>query len=291
MIQVLPGLERGKYPYGNSVLVQGSNETVLIDPSLSFLEVNDLPITPERVDRVLISHSHEDHLAGLFRFPHAPVHVHAADRIGLESLDGLMRIYGMSPALEAPWRSEVRDRFHYVPRPDAISFDDDDVFDVGGTRIRVVHLPGHTRGHSGFLIEPDGVMFLADVDLTGFGPYYGDAWSSIDDFERTLERCREIEAGTFITFHHKGTVTSRSEFLALLRDYGAVIGRRDDEMLEYLREPRTIDDMAARRFIYRPHVELLFVESVERRSAVLHLERLTSRGLVRQLDARHYVRS
>jgi glyoxylase-like metal-dependent hydrolase (beta-lactamase superfamily II) len=277
VIDVLTGADNGRYPDGNALLVRGTSETVLIDPSLT---VSGGPSLPARVDRVLISHCHEDHLAGLHRFPDARVHVHEADHVGLRSLDGLMQIYGMAPAIDARWRVEVLERFHYRPRPDAHTFADGGRFDVGGSVIHVIHLPGHTRGHCGFLIEPEGVMFLADVDLTAFGPYYGDAWSSLDDFERSLARCREIDAHTFVTFHHKGTVHGREELRRLLDDYAAAIERRERAMLDFLREPRTLDDMVAHRFIYRPHVALLFVDAVERRSAELHLERLVRRGLV-----------
>ena len=40
------------------------------------------------------------------------------------------------------------------------------------------HMPGHTAGHTVLLVEPEGVAFIGDIDLTGFGPYYGDACSS-----------------------------------------------------------------------------------------------------------------
>ena len=49
-------------------------------------------------------------------------------------------------------------------------------------------------------------------------------------------------------------------------------------MLEFLAEPHSIDDMAAHRFIYRPHVEHSFADSVERRSAELHVQRMLDRG-------------
>jgi glyoxylase-like metal-dependent hydrolase (beta-lactamase superfamily II) len=284
MIRIIPGPDNGRYPHGNALLVRGTSETILIDPSLTIAAD---PLAG--VDRVLISHCHEDHLAGLFHYPEAPVHVHRDDHLGLLSLDGLMTIYGLPPETEAAWRRDVVDTYHYVPRPDALVYDDGDGFDVGGATVRVMHLPGHTRGHSGFFIEPDGVMFLADIDLSGFGPYYGDAWSSVDDFERSIQRCREIDAGTYVTFHHKGIVHGRTEFLALLDAYEAVISRREQAMLRFLEEPRTLDEMVAHRFIYRPHVTLLFAEAVERRSAELHLERLLRRGLVTQPDPARYV--
>lgn len=286
MIRVIPGPDNGRYPQGNSLLVQGTSETILIDPSLTIAAD-----PPPGVDRVLLSHCHEDHLAGLFHYPAAPVHVHREDHLGLVSLDGLMTIYGLPPAIAAAWRRDVVEKYFYAPRADAQVFDDGDCFDVGGATVRAMHLPGHTRGHCGFLVEPDGVMFLADIDLTGFGPYYGDAWSSIDDFERSIQRCREIDAGTFVTFHHKGTVHGRAEVLALLDAYEAVIPRREQAMLKFLAEPRTIDEMVVHRFVYRPHVTLLFAEAVERRSAELHLERFVRRGLVTQPDPGRYVRA
>jgi hypothetical protein len=57
-----------------------------------------------------------------------------------------------------------------------------------------------------------------------------------------------------------------------------VIHRRHAAMLEYLAEPHTIDEMVARRFVYRPHVAMAFVESVERRTATLHVARMLARG-------------
>ena len=290
MVTVLPGADSGRYPHGNSVLVCGGTERVLIDPSLSLAEGDLAEVAP--VDRILLSHSHEDHLAALFRFPGVPVHVHSRDRIGLDSIDGLMQIYGMAIEVERPWRHEVLQRFHYVPRPDAQAYEGGDVFDLGGgVKIHVIHLPGHTRGHSGFFVEPDGVMFLADVDLTGFGPYYGDAWSSIDEFETSIRRCREIDARKYVTFHHKGTIYDRAEVLRLLAEYQTVIERRETAILQFLSIPRSVDDLVAHRFVYRSHVKLLFADAVERRSAELHLERLMARRLVTEVVPGMYRRS
>src|SRR5690606_12818334 len=56
----------GRYPYGNSLLIRGSGETVLVDPSLAVGEQGPAGIEGgERVDAIVVSHGHEDHLAGV----------------------------------------------------------------------------------------------------------------------------------------------------------------------------------------------------------------------------------
>ena len=275
-VTVLSGVERGKYPHGNSVLVQGAHETVLFDPSLTVAQRG----APVAVDRVVLSHVHEDHVPGLSRLPDIPVHCHEADAIGLESLDGLMQIYGMPVAIEEQFRVDVLEEFSYAPRPDVRAFTDGARFDLGGVSIDVVHTPGHTRGHCALVVPEARAAYLGDIELTGFGPYYGDAWSSLEDFERSIERCRTIDADHFITFHHKWVIDGRDTLLPLLDAFQAVITTRDERMLEFLHEPRTVAECAEHRFVYRPHVDVLFVTYVERRCAEFHIARMLTNGRV-----------
>jgi glyoxylase-like metal-dependent hydrolase (beta-lactamase superfamily II) len=286
---VLVGERSGKYPQGNSLLVAGGEETLLVDPSVAVAEGRfDLP----RVDRVLNSHCHEDHVAGNGRFRDVPWHLHEADVPGIRSLDGLMAIYGFDGEIDTAWRRVVLDQFHFTPRPDPTPFRDGDVFDLGGgVRVRVLHAPGHTRGHSFFHVEPDDVVYLGDVDLSSFGPYYGDAWSSLEDFERTLATARGLDARWYATFHHIGVVEGRTAFIEKLDRYAAVIADRERRLLEYLAEPRTIDDVAAHRFVYRPHDPVSFAEPVERRSMSQHVERLVRAGRVVEIDPGRFVRA
>jgi len=61
----------------------------------------------------------------------------------------------------------VVDEFHFTPRPDALAYDDGDVFDLGGARVRVIHAPGHTRGHVVFYCASEQVLFCGDVIFQG----------------------------------------------------------------------------------------------------------------------------
>ena len=258
---------------------------MIIDPSVTVAERGGAPVA---IDAVINSHSHEDHLAGNGTFPDARVHVHDDDLPGVRSLQGLMDVYGLP--IDHPFATDIVESFHYVPRPDASGFTDGHVFDLGGTTVEAVHLPGHTRGHSGFRIS-GGVFFLSDIDLTGFGPYYGDVWSDLDDFEASLERVRDEQADFYVTFHHKGIIEGRDEFVRLLDKFAAVIDRRHTAMLEYLVEPHTLDEMTAHRFVYRPHVQHSFTDAVERRTADLHVQRMLRRAEAVEVEPGRFQRT
>jgi len=269
------------------VLVRGAGESVVIDPSVTVVARGGAPVP---VDAVINSHSHEDHMAGNGSFPNARLHIHDEDLPGARSIDGLMAVYGLTGRARTDFERVILDEFHYTPRPDAQGFTDGDVFDLGGgVTVEAVHLPGHTRGHSGFRI--DGVFFLSDIDLTGFGPYYGDVWSDLEDFERSLHQIRDEHADYYVTYHHKGVIEGREAFIQLLDAFQAVIPRRHEAMLDYLAEPRTIDDMVSHRFIYRPHVQMPFVESVETRSADLHVQRMLRRGEAIEIEPGRFQRA
>lgn len=272
-VSVLIGDDNGKYPAVNSLLVRGAGEAVMIDPSVTVVARGGAPVA---IDAVINSHSHEDHLAGNGLFAAARVHIHHDDLPGARSLDGLMDVYGLTGEPRQEFSRQVVTEFSYAPRPDAEGFADGHVWDLGGVTVEAVHLPGHTRGHCGFRV--DGVFYLSDIDLTGFGPYYGDVWSDLEDFDRSLAQVRDEQADYYVTSHHKGVIEGRDRFVELLDGFAAVIPRRHEAMLEFLAEPRTIGEMAAHRFIYRPHVEHVFADSVERRCAEMHVQRMLNRG-------------
>ena len=286
-VTVLFGESGGRYPDGNSLLIVGSEETALVDPALSVVGRRArLP----RVDRVLLSHCHEDHVAACHLFRDVPWHVHEMEAPGVRSLDALMDAYGFGgyPDVRRRFREIVLRDFHYCPRPDPQPLGDGDVIDLGGVRVTVLHAPGHTPGHCFLHVEPDDVLFLADVDLSSFGPYYGDAASSVEQFRRTLHALRARSARHYATFHHLGVLDEGDAYRERLDRYAAVIERRERELLAYLAEPRTVDEIVAHRFVYRPGDDVIFATPVERNSMSQHLRALLRDGRASEVEPGRY---
>jgi glyoxylase-like metal-dependent hydrolase (beta-lactamase superfamily II) len=178
-------------------------------------------------------------------------------------------------------RDKIERNFRYTPRPDAVGYPDGHAWDLGGVQVRAVHMPGHTAGHSVLLVEPEGVAFIGDIDLTGFGPYYGDGSSSLTAFRRSLDRIAELPARAWVTFHHKGVITDRTKFLELLDAYKQKIDLRERAILAALAaQPRSLDALVSHRFLYPQGYDEIYIEDAERKTIAEHLDELIAAGRV-----------
>ncbi len=285
-VRVYFGEKNGKYPDGNQVVVRGADTRAAFDTPLV---ANRIGEALESAELVVLGHVHEDHMAGLHRLPKAKVYAHECDVEAARSWDGLAAHYGLSASVKDAMHEKIRRDFHYVARPDAIAYRDGDSWDLGRTRVRAVHMPGHTAGHCVLVAEPEGVAFIGDIDLSGFGPYYGDASSDLGAFRRSLARLPELDAKVWVTSHHRGAYTDREAFLGALRAYAAKIDERSERLVEMLREqPRTLDELAQARLLYPIDYEEVWILDAERRTIAQHLEELIERDRVGADDEGRY---
>jgi glyoxylase-like metal-dependent hydrolase (beta-lactamase superfamily II) len=285
-VTVFFGEKNGKYPDANQVIVRGSDTQAAFDtPIVS----NHIGPEFDASDLVILGHVHEDHMAALHRLPRAPVHVHEADLAAAQSWEGLRAAYGSDESYVAEMLLRFQRDFFYTPRPDAIGYTDGAVWELGGSRVRAFHMPGHTAGHCVLLVEPEGVAFIGDIDLTGFGPYYGDATSSLSDFRRTLARVADIPAKVWVTSHHRGVYTEREKFLRDLAAYTKTLDAREQRLLDLLREsPKTLAQLVECRLLYPPGHQELWVVDAETRSISSHLDEMLANGRVRLDDGGVY---
>jgi len=277
-VTVIFGDKNGKYPDGNQVVVTGHSARAIFDTPIS----SNRPDTGlEGSELILLGHAHEDHTAALHRHPGAEVWAPHQDAAAIRSVQGMLDHYGYAPAVSALMRDKIEREFFFQPRPDTRAYDHGHEWDLGGVTVRSIHMPGHTRGHSVLMVEPGGIAFIGDIDLSGFGPYYGDGCSDLREFITTLERVEHLEARVWITYHHKGVITERDAFLGLLRNFRQRLVQRDQALLSALTPPgRTLAELVAQRFVYPPEYQDVFVEEVERKTIAEHLSLLLEQGRI-----------
>ena len=286
-VRVYAGEKNGKYPDGNQVIVQGADSRAVFD---SPLVSNRIGADFDDADLVIQGHMHEDHVAGLQRLPRADVYIHEADLPALQSWEGLKKAYGYADDVSETLRESIERSFNYQPRPDAIGYSDGHSWDLGGgVSVKALHTPGHTAGHCVLLVEPEGVLCTGDIDLSGFGPYYGDLTSNLADFRRSLDRLAQIPATTWVTFHHRGIYTDRHKFLADLQAFADKIDARSERLLALLADrPRTLEELAVQGVLYDPAKAPPWAPSAERYTIAQHLEELLEQGRVDQGGENRY---
>ncbi|MGH7966857.1 MAG: MBL fold metallo-hydrolase, partial [Candidatus Binatia bacterium] len=147
--------------------------------------------------------------------------------------------------------------------------------------------PGHTGGHCCFFFENEGILFVADWDLTWFGPVYADAVSDLEATIASLNQVRALGAKTLVSFHEVGICEENQD--ETVTRYLDVVYEREKLLLDFLAEPRTLEEIIKKRIIYRKDYQLVWIDAVEKNSMLLHLRKLMQEGKV-EWDGEQYRR-
>jgi len=271
-----------RYPFCNSVLVDDQARAV-IDASSDRDKLQAFK-DRGRVDFLITSHAHEDHLVFNYLFPESRFCAHPFDALFFEDIESLIDCYGnMTAEDKGKWRKFLKEDCHYRPRKVDLFLRDGMVMDLGKVAMEVIHAPGHTRGHCAFYFRHEKIMFTADLDLSKAGPYYGDRGSDIDETIRSLERLKTFEVETYLTSHGKRVIDGDP---AHLDRYLQIILSREEKLMDLLREgPRTLEQITEEGIIYGKRSiatgpwDLTLTERI---MMAKHLDRLTRMGQVRK---------
>jgi glyoxylase-like metal-dependent hydrolase (beta-lactamase superfamily II) len=289
--QIAPGVflvhaqREGRIPYAHSMLVTGKKD-ILVDTGPGEEILGKLK-RECNIGLVLNSHYHRDHNNGNWMFKGVPVKIHELDAPMLNFLPVYFRQMGVTGRRDArEIRKFTLEFIPHVQGPKAGTFHDGDAFGLGGPELRVVHLPGHSPGHCGFFEPESRVLFSSDICPDRFGPWYGHACSSIEDFQLSIDRIISLDPKIMLTAH---TPPLRDNIIADLRRYKAKVDERDRAIVGLLARPRSLAELLEAHPIYGRFGGALklpfrFWEEMMIR---LHLERLVQRGQVHR-DGRMY---
>ncbi|MBN2538471.1 MAG: MBL fold metallo-hydrolase [Deltaproteobacteria bacterium] len=281
----IQGLNGGRYPFCNSLCID-DKEKVVIDPGSDerLLKKFDMEMG---IDIIINSHYHEDHISFNYLFPEARLYVHEDEAPCFKSIERLLDSYGLlGTTLEHTWRDLLVNHFHYRERTPDLEFRDGDLLNFGDTTVHIIHTPGHTIGHSTFFFPEEGVLFLGDLDMTAFGPWYGDRVSDIDQTIESLHKLLKIPARIFITSHEAGII--EGDITELAEGYLEIINQRENTLLTFLEKPRTLSEIVNQWIIYKkPREPRDFFEFGEKGMIEKHLDRLIKRKVVNAEEDRY----
>ncbi|PTQ56170.1 MAG: Hydroxyacylglutathione hydrolase [Candidatus Carbobacillus altaicus] len=140
----------------NSYLItdESTQEALLIDAG-DGIEAYFPQLTAFKLQMVLLTHAHFDHIAGLRALKEAfdvPVYIHRteADWLVDPKKNGSGWWPGFSPVI--------------APQPDGM-IDETSMFHFAGQKIHILHVPGHSPGSLAYII--DGLAFVGDTLFNG----------------------------------------------------------------------------------------------------------------------------
>jgi len=168
----------------NMYLILGDHSALLLDTGcgLSPLKpvVEDLIADRELI--VLNSHTHWDHILGNKEFGEVFVHEEEAHIVS--------RSYDVSYFQDSPNKKVIQiyanQNFLIPPAPVIKTFKDQDEFDLGGLKVKIIHCPGHSPG-SICLLSSNNELFTSDV------AYYGDIFlPERNKFSQVLDTLKKL---------------------------------------------------------------------------------------------------
>ena len=194
-VHLIRGANHARFPEANSLLVDDEILT-LVDAgsNLEHIEktVKDLGHELVDIDRIVLSHFHLDHkgLSEVIRGKaECEVLCHPLADKGVNTFSGMAEYYGIeSHEYYEDWKTFLLEMRPYLLADYKVTghFSDGRPIDCGETELIPIHTPGHTADHTVFGINGFDSLLLVDIDLTRFGPWYGNDVSDLEQFKESI---------------------------------------------------------------------------------------------------------
>ena len=249
-VRLIEGPLGGRFPYSNCLLVETATSKILVDTGCgdSFRGLRS------KLDAVIYTHFHPDHVRGFDLLTEGIRIAAPSGEEAYKSLSDLAKRF--APGVYREWLrfAELIVGLKGVPEPS-------EYFELGSSYcfrdVCLDFLPakGHLSTHPIVVIE--GHVHLTDIDLTGFGPWYGNPESDPALFLGDIIMASEIEGKAYTTSHkpevydREGVVVGLARYVERFFD----VASRIYEELKRQDSPLRPEELAGRGIIYRRYLE------------------------------------
>lgn len=197
-------------------LLNGFKQSLLIDTGLGICNIHDnvVGLTGNPITAVA-THIHWDHIGGHEYFPDFYAHADELNWLNGEFPLTIEQIKGMVvDRCDLPDGYDV-DKYKFFQGYPKRVLSDNDIIDIGGRCIQVLHTPGHSPGHMCFWEKKRGYLFTGDlVYKDTLFAYYPS--TDPDAYLNSLERLAILPAKCVFPAHH--SLDIQPEILIRMRD-------------------------------------------------------------------------
>ncbi|MHA1913694.1 MAG: MBL fold metallo-hydrolase [Promethearchaeota archaeon] len=181
-------------PYDPSVIdccvylidTKSDDGLVLIDAGINFEPIQNIEkdgLNIRDIKHCLITHGHIDHYGVCHRLkefnPDIKFYAHELDAEKIEKKS------------TGPYPNRFYETYQYEPVKLFKKFDvEDEIIDIGGIKIKCIHIPGHSQGSMAYLIEKEGKRILFGGDLAGIAINIHDG--NIDQYLKSLPKLLKL---------------------------------------------------------------------------------------------------
>ncbi len=295
-IQVIRGQNKGRFPFCNSLLITDRVKAI-IDPGAGLAIMTQIRDEAE-IDLVINTHFHFDHIAYNYLFDQSKIYINDVESDCYRNRKRILQRLGMIDYYGDDW---AEGWFGRISRPDSVqspyspqnrhewwlstaridgTYRWGDIMDFGTTKMEVIGTPGHSAGFCCFHFPHEGVVYVSDMDLTSFGPWYFGADGDIEQFIVSAEKIANLDAEIFMTGHEAGAVP-RDDFRTAIQKYIEIIDQRDQIILAAMDEPTSLENLHSMGLIYgRKFLVDEWVRAWDMGAVKKHLDRLAARGMI-----------
>ena len=296
-VHLVRGGNRARFPEANCLLVDETPLT-LVDAGTNMEHISrtlsDLGHSFTDVEQIILTHFHIDHkghAAEIQKISNCEIICHPLAKKGVETIGGIVEVYGIKEhRFYEPWREYVESIMPYVFSEYEVTgtFKDKEPIIVGDTQLIPIHTPGHTHDHTIIGINNFETLLLVDIDLTQFGPWYGNVVSNLSDFRESMSKVIALEPKIGISSHLLDPV--EDGLIEKLQKFSAVFDIREEKIIKSVCEGlTTLDDLANAPTIY-PRLPFVPYIIFEEYMLLKHIEDMTERGIIEYNDETIYLK-
>jgi glyoxylase-like metal-dependent hydrolase (beta-lactamase superfamily II) len=274
-IKLLNVPKNGNAPYCNCTFID-DQVRILIDGSCGTELASKIQL--QGLDVLILTHFHYDHILCANKLGASQIWCHQLETAANESLEVFQQMYGFHQFGGEHLGPLLIKTHQLEPKQISRGLTDGEILDFGKVRLRVIHTPGHTSGHTSFFVEESGILISGDV----FYPWYGCFSSDLDEYLDSINKCMELHPRLVINGHNgilEGDLESK--FLSA-RDR---ILRREEKILQSLQTPQTVESLAAQHSFTKSGLDFgPYQEFLNKYAIYNHLKRLIKMARIRKDD-------